>query len=206
MEATLTTPRPVAMTVTADALDAAEALFKQRQLRECAVALLESEHAVSSGGGAEQQQQPLRDGGDLMCTALGGLREDPWLMLGVKEPATATIGSGGGGESDEDVDREVKVAFRKLALKLHPDKNRHMDTAALFACLYASYEKVGTAAARAVFCKERAEEARQKKEARAKGGVDAAEALEKRFAKERLRRERKAMANWKGEQKATFAR
>ena len=155
----LATPRAVVMIVTEAAFHAAEKLFQKRQLRQCALALLEAEHAMVSSGVADEE--PRRDAGDMMCKAMGGLREDPWLMLGVADPTAAPPSSASSSAvvSDAALDRELKAAFRRLALKLHPDKNRALHTSDLFACLYASFEKVGTAAGRAAFQKEREDEA-----------------------------------------------
>ena len=159
--------------VLADDWARADALFQQNEVRQCVVALLESELAAK---GEQEDSQNItcsfRDAGDLMCSAMNRLREDPWLMLGLSEDAATEKASSGemtGKQRQAHLDKITKTAFRRLALHLHPDKNAKtgMDTTALFACLYTSYEKVGTEAARTAFNAERAEEMRQRREAKA---------------------------------------
>ena len=80
------TPRPSEMMVLADDWARADALFQQNEVRQCVVALLESELAAK--GEQEDSQNTtcsFRDAGELMCSAMNRLREDPWLMLGLSE-------------------------------------------------------------------------------------------------------------------------
>jgi len=119
---------------------------------------------------------------------LGGLRKDPWRMLGLPRGCT---------------DSDVKKAYRKLALRLHPDKAR-TETTDLFACLHAAYENLATAEARDAFEKRLIVEESLVRKAKA-AGPRAAEELERKFRRERRRREAEQFRQWREHQRGTLS-
>ena len=123
--------------MTAAALRRADLLYKKGDTstaaREAAFALLNDEVG------------PF-DGGELLKKCLAAVVQDPYGSLGL-EPGAA--------------DKEIKKAYRKLALKLHPDKNEK--TTALFQAVKAAYDKLQDGAGKAMAAR-RFEKARQERE------------------------------------------
>jgi hypothetical protein len=226
MDDAVATPRQEAAYVTAATLARAEALVAAGQLRDAAVAVLADAHsqaaqatpamqatAHTSAQPSEQTLLPalvgvstaasaaaaLVDGGGLVHRAMLRLRAEPWAMLSLDASVAVST------EDDLQWDKAVRGAFKTLALALHPDKSR-WPSDALFACLYASYERLKNTDRRAAWRAQRADEARARKAAHASGGSAATEAFEVRQAKERVRLERELLRQWRATQQGTFSR
>jgi len=191
----MATPRADSICVFPEALKQAEGFVNRGGVREAIVIMLEAQ-AMQVESKTASLPPLLVDGGGLVHSCFCRLREDPWLALSLNE--TSSPG-----------DKEVKAAFRGLALKFHPDKNQRkgsFDTTALFATLYSAYETLGSASSRAAFVEQRERERLERLAASATGGRKGVEEVEKRHAKARVKREQEALAKWRAQQTATVER
>ena len=114
-----TTPPPNTCLVSAQDLAQARNLHHHSKYTECAALLL------TAASGAE-------DAASMLAAALRGVKKHPRRALGVSDEASAA---------------EAKKAYRKLALKLHPDKTQGA-TSELFAALTEAHKAVAYEAKR----------------------------------------------------------
>ena len=193
-DAGVATPRQDVVEVPPEVLQEAQKLAEAKKYRDAVVLVLNAHRDNAKCTPADYPQTGLpallADAGGVVFACLTRLRSDPWAMLSLDESV--------------DGDAEVKRAYRRLALQLHPDKARWGSTD-LFACLHAAYERLGTAAARADFTTAREEEAAARAAARA-AGPRAMAAFERRRAKEQAREQEQALRRWRDAQAATFER
>mmetsp|Transcript_54513 Transcript_54513/g.70068 ORF Transcript_54513/g.70068 Transcript_54513/m.70068 type:complete len:464 (+) Transcript_54513:23-1414(+) len=188
MEDPIATPRKEIVNVPKNIFEESEALIKNGKLREAVVIITRNQqhHQDDNPGGLP----PICvDAGQLVYNSMIKLRENPWLVLSLKE-------------SDNLGDKEIRKAFRELALKLHPDKSGFNSTD-IFACVYAAYESIETDAKRKSFNQKREEEILQRQAAKA-AGPRAEKELEKKYAKERVRQEKESFKKWRSVQQETF--
>ena len=221
MDEAFATPRQEYAFVTEAILARANALEEAGELRDAIMTVLVDAHSHATAkpstsrapaqpaepallpaivGGPNAVAPPnanLVDAGELVFRGMLRLRTKPWVMLSLDASIVTT--------EDEKWDKAVRGAFKKFALVLHPDKSQ-WPSESLFACLYAAYQCLATAASRASWRTQRADEALARKAARAAGGNAAAEAFDLRQSKERARLERELLEKWRATQQDTFQR
>ena len=221
MDEAFATPRQEAAFVTEATLARANALEAAGEIRDAVLTVLVDAHSqftakhstsrtlaqpaepallpaiVGGANAVAPAHSSLVDAGELVFRSMLRLRAKPWVMLSLDASIVTT--------EDEKWDKAVRGAFKKLALVLHPDKSQ-WPSESLFASLYAAYQCLATAASRATWRKQRADEAIARKAARAAGGNAAAEAFDLRQSKERARLERELLQQWRATQQDTFQR
>jgi curved DNA-binding protein CbpA len=194
MAETIETPRKDIVHVKSPILEEADALVKSGKLREAVTLIFQNRYTDKhkSNIAASNSLPPLLvDAGSLLYSTMMKLREDPWSVLSLKE-------------SDDPDDKEIKKAFRELALKFHPDKSKFESTE-LFACIYSAYETIETEDKRNKFVIKREEEVLERQAAKA-AGSRAERELEKKYAKMRMAQERESYQKWRSTQQVVFAK